>query len=170
MLNRWANGYSNHFCESDRKPPSDFSRLWIKPSDLNYYAFSTSLQRAMMGPCSESEMYLCICSHKRSESYKHHLDCCFVRLYFMQMQPSNSDCKNPIVAADSGLDPYSVVLWSQKRLDQALPMLLHNKIIEPIVQVYTCYNCIAITFCQLSQINSYLQGMHPWPMRRLMVS
>lgn len=57
-----------------------------------------------------------------------------------------------------------------KGAESGPPCASHSKIIKPIVSVYTCDNCIALTLCQLSHINSYLQGMHPWPMRRLMVS
>lgn len=76
-----------------------------------------------------------------------------------------------------------ILLWQQqltgifiqecfevKGAESGPPYALHSKMIEPGVPVYTCNNCIAVTLCQLSHINSYLQGKHPWPMRRLMVS
>lgn len=57
-----------------------------------------------------------------------------------------------------------------KGAESGPPYALHSKKIEPIVPVYTSHNCIAVTLCQLSHINSYLQGTHPWPVRILMVS
>lgn len=48
VLNRSANGHSKHFCESARKPLSNFSRLWIKPSDLSCNTFFASFLWAMV--------------------------------------------------------------------------------------------------------------------------